>query len=477
MLDAKQNKLFKLGYRAYQRIYAFCIENMDSLFENEDKGTRIAIVMLSDIEVQYILLEIADCSHYDLTDSEQTFVRSIVESGEMLKSMIPGYGRFIRKMTSSNYHTVKNEFERRVSDIPLSLVFAAKKGIESASEIYGCWKSILNSFVAISEDYSIRKNEKVVELLQKYRAFLEREGHSIIKNDEIQADDSDENSSKQSAVQELYRLVGLSAVKREIVNNLNFLKVNDMRVKEGLDPIAITKHLVFTGNPGTGKTTVARILAKIYHENGISSNGQLVETDRSGLVDTIIGGTAQKVLNTVDSAIGGVLFIDEAYALSPEDSVRDFGQEAIATLVKLMDDHRDDLVVIVAGYKDEMKRFIDSNPGLKSRFTGYIDFADYSPDEMQEIYSILIKKDGYSLNEGCMEKLMEIWNHACEDSSFGNGRGVRNVYEKTLVNLATRVVGANKLKKEDLVLILPQDIPDSKEVIGIAERKRRIGFL
>jgi hypothetical protein len=142
-----------------------------------------------------------------------------------------------------------------------------------------------------------------------------------------------------------------------------------------------------------------------------------------------------------------------------------------------MDDNRDDLTVIAAGYKDEMKRFIDSNPGLKSRFTSFIDFADYSPDEMQEIFLIFTKKEGYTLEDGCNERLTEIWNRACKDPSFGNGRGVLNVFEKTVLNLASRVVGIKKPQKEDLVLIISQDIPDFDDVIKDNKNIRRIGFV
>jgi len=267
-----------------------------------------------------------------------------------------------------------------------------------------------------------------------------------------------------SAKEELESLIGLDSVKQQVQSLERLIQFNAIRKSKGLSVNDISKHMVFTGNPGTGKTTVARIIAQIFKENGILSKGQLIETDRSGLVGQYIGETGQKTTTVVKSALGGVLFIDEAYALVPEDGGKDFGQEAIATLLKLMEDNKDDLVVIVAGYHDEMNRFIDSNPGMKSRFTTHIDFPDYKPEEMQQIFERLLKKGDYVLGEGATDKLMQLWATSTEYVNAGNGRAVRNVYEKAILNLSNRVMESGDIDDASVVTIKAEDIPSAESV-------------
>ena len=266
-----------------------------------------------------------------------------------------------------------------------------------------------------------------------------------------------ENHSIEEYQGQLANLVGLKEVKDDVNELVNILKVNELRKQQGIAPISVTNHMVFTGNPGTGKTTVARILAGIYKNLGILSKGHLVEVDRAGLVAAHIGGTEEKTMNVIESAMGGVLFIDEAYALAKEGN--DFGQYAIDTLIKAMEDRRDDLVVIVAGYPDLMQEFIDSNPGIKSRFTKYIRFPDYDSTELHQIFLGLTKKDGFSLEDGTEQKLSDLWEKASKDKKFGNGRGVRNVYEEVLTNQSSRVIKIVNPSKEDLLLIKKEDIP------------------
>lgn len=263
--------------------------------------------------------------------------------------------------------------------------------------------------------------------------------------------------------QELEDLIGLESVKQEVKSLANFVKLQKQRQQKGLKTPKLSYHLVFTGSPGTGKTTVARIVARIYKDLGILKKGHTVETDRSGLVAEYVGQTATKTNAIVDSALNGVLFIDEAYALVPEGNGQDYGQEAISTLLKRMEDDRDKLVVIIAGYTNEMKRFIDSNPGLQSRFNRYINFPDYSAQELVKIFHMYMKKNQYTISDEADTLLKEKLDYAVEhkDRNFGNARYVRNVFEKAIQMQANRLEGKSNLSDRQLTEITASDIERS----------------
>ena len=260
-------------------------------------------------------------------------------------------------------------------------------------------------------------------------------------------------------LEELNSLVGLNEVKTEIRSLVNLIKVRKMREKYCLPEIEMSYHMVFTGNPGTGKTTLARLVGKIYKELGILTHGEMTETDRSGLVAGYVGQTALKVKEVVEKAVGGVLFIDEAYALASSGS-NDFGGEAIDTLVKLMEDHRDNLVVIVAGYTEEMKRFLKSNTGLVSRFNRFIHFPDYTTQELVDILEGMADKAGLKMENGLKENIyyyLESMEQK-ERDEFGNARGIRNFFETMVVNQANRLVTMTDCSVEQLTLIKAEDI-------------------
>ena len=256
---------------------------------------------------------------------------------------------------------------------------------------------------------------------------------------------------------ELDGYIGLQTVKEEVHNLINMASVYQLRRQHDLPTTDMSLHLVFTGNPGTGKTMMARMMARIYRSLDILSRGQLVEVDRSGLVAGYVGQTAIKTQKVIEKAMGGVLFIDEAYALNGR-SENDFGQEAIDTLLKAMEDHRDDLVVIVAGYTDLMDRFIHSNPGLESRFNRFLLFDDYTTDEMVDIFRMQCKKGCYQLTEEARPLIRDYIAEESADDSFGNARGVRNLFEHVLVAQNNRLATMEKITREDLMTITADDV-------------------
>ena len=263
---------------------------------------------------------------------------------------------------------------------------------------------------------------------------------------------------------ELDDLVGLAGVKREVKLVAALIQVQNMRRERKLPVVESSRHLIFTGNPGTGKTTVARLLAQIYRTLGVVAKGHLVETDRSGLVAGYVGQTATQVKKVFESAIEGVLLVDEAYALA-RGGERDFGMEAIDTLVKMVEDHRDDIVVICAGYPEEMATFVDTNPGLRSRFPKTIEFPDYSTDELLQIFESQAEKGGYEPDEPAVAAVRAWLDAQPRDKGFGNGRLVRNLFEAAIAAQAHRIVteqgtGAEKKRPSDqeLVALTPADI-------------------
>lgn len=244
--------------------------------------------------------------------------------------------------------------------------------------------------------------------------------------------------------EEINELVGLSPIKQEIQRLRDFLKIRQLRQRKGFSVGGFSLHQVFLGNPGTGKTSVARIMAKVYKEFGFLSKGHLVETDRSGLVGEYIGATEAKTEQVIRDSLGGVLFIDEAYSLT-SGGHEDFGSRAIDTLVKMMEDHRDDLVVIVAGYEQEMNGFLESNTGLASRFTRVLDFQDYNETELVEIFKRMAERESYCISTETMDAVSKKLNQLKQQLQhrFGNAREVRNVWEKSLMHQAERLLSHN----------------------------------
>lgn len=333
-----------------------------------------------------------------------------------------------------------------------------------------------NAIANIDKELSFEEKEWLKEL-QSFDTALCSHSSSIIfgtQNSKIQEtkktiqtpkssstdkDPSSEKKPNKLPMEELSSLIGLKSVKEEIESLYNYIKIQKIRIEKGIKSPPLSYHCVFTGNPGTGKTTVARIVAQIYKELGILKKGHLVETDRSGLVAEYVGQTAIKTNSIIDKAIDGVLFIDEAYSLS-EGGQGDFGKEAISTLIKRMEDDRERLVVILAGYSSNMDDFINTNPGLQSRFSRYIDFPDYSEEELLQIFLQNAKKGDYVLDENALTLLRGVLHDAIvhKDKNFGNARYVRNLFEKCIQNQANRLSEEKIVDKEKLCLLTAEDI-------------------
>ena len=309
----------------------------------------------------------------------------------------------------------------------------------------------------------VQDNNEVVPILKEVTV-----GEQPVKNEEIPKvavpepipfKEEDRKKRLDKLVGELEALVGLEEVKNEVHSLINLINIRQLRKKKGLPSPDMSYHMVFTGSPGTGKTTVARLIASIYKELGVLSKGGLVEVDRSGLVAGYVGQTALKVTEVINKALGGVLFIDEAYSLSSPGASNDFGGEAIDTLVKLMEDHRDDLVVIVAGYTKEMNEFLQTNTGLISRFNKFIEFKDYNEDDLIAIMYSMAEKMEMKLEDKAVEKLRAYISGMNEGTKriFGNARGIRNLFEKMLVGQANRLACLPEPTIEDLSVITAED--------------------
>lgn len=350
-----------------------------------------------------------------------------------------------------------------VDDFNLVLLLRSFGREEMIPEIRQVYLDFANA-VALSDN----------EISDDERAWLDNLKEKIVSKEIPQQPKEEERDSERNAVSEhepvfeeqqkspmrqLNELIGLRQVKSELQSLTRFIEVNQKRKEAGLRVAAISYHCVFAGNPGTGKTTVARILAGIYRQLGILKKGQLIETDRSGLVAEYVGQTAVKTNKMIDRAIGGVLFIDEAYTLA-QGGENDYGREAIATLLKRMEDERDRLVVILAGYTNEIEQFINSNPGLRSRFNRYVHFDDYTEEELFQIFILQAQKYDYHLDNEAKGALRSLLHEKVENrqKDFGNARYVRNLFESVIENQAVRLSSNKETDKESLAIITKADI-------------------
>jgi len=371
----------------------------------------------------------------------------------------------------------------------------AKRGTETSRTFIRMLTNILLYLAAVDDDVTYSEAEFITECTDRLAAICDttgvrksREGLNPLDfvtsgepsfvekhSAQVQTSGGAANAAKpeekepekpnfDELMEQLDSLVGLETVKKEVKNLINLVKVRKLRQENDLPVPPMSFHMVFLGKPGTGKTTVARLISGLYAAIGVLTKGQLIEVDRSGLVAGYVGQTALKTQKVIQSALGGVLFIDEAYSLS-SGGENDFGREAIETLLKAMEDHRDDLVVIVAGYTGPMEKFIHSNPGLESRFNRYFFFPDYDGNQLTEIFRMQCKKNSYTLTPEADEAALKMFTRLYEerDENFGNGRDVRNCFEDMVVRQSNRVAGMENPGKEDLINVLPEDLVDPDE--------------
>ena len=337
------------------------------------------------------------------------------------------------------------------------------------TDIIGTIKQAENAAKELLLETSSPMNQKKpIQEHEKDKPTVEKEQLTSPQSSETQPEEETViEKTQEELLETLDALVGLENIKQNVKSLINYVKIRKLREENELPNPPLSLHMVFAGNPGTGKTTVGRILSELYKAIGVLSKGQLVEVDRSGLVAGFVGQTAIKTSEVVTSALGGILFIDEAYALAPDTGTgNDFGREAIETLLKLMEDHRNDLIVIVAGYTDPMERFINSNPGLESRFNRYLFFEDYNSEELHDIFDLMCKKSEYILTDEAKEYAREFFKQIYENrgENFGNARHVRNFFENIVTVHSDRVSALEGHTRDDLTMVILEDLEKATEI-------------
>jgi stage V sporulation protein K len=412
--------------------------------------------------------------HFFLSDIIDLYEREPVRKNEKQEFVLAYYYDALRNKHFANENSA-NELNQLVFTAEFkNLLLKIKKENKIIAS-----KDYQNQYL-LPELLSEKKHNKLDEILVKYQNFIQLtfnkkfENTSAFKNylglnvnnskTDKEIDQLPEEDTLEKVLKELHELVGLAEVKKDVSELINLLEIQKKRSKQGLKNVEITLHTVFLGPPGTGKTSVARLLSRIFKHLGFLSKGQMYETDREGLVAGYVGQTATKVDTAVESSLGGVLFVDEAYALTQNAFGNDYGAEAVNTLLKRMEDHREDLAVVVAGYTEPMKNFIESNPGLRSRFNRYFHFSHFTPQELFQIFESFCLKSDFIISDDAKEKLIDTFDllYESKNESFGNARVVRNLFEKCVQNQANRIVKLKKMTSKILKTLKEEDIPEPK---------------
>ena len=421
-------------------------------------------IVIDDMLQWFSYLSLADG---EITDNELEFINSLLNTNYSKEDILNHSDLKLENNIPLSFRCLK---ELDAFGLNLDLF-----GLDSCSELFSCYK-LFGTFLITADN---KLDENVLDRYTRHISYLQnsldiqneikmseilsnnqnKSYSEEVQNEDLPNDEEEEEShSLDEYLDELNKLVGLEKVKKDVNSLINLVRIRKIRQDRGVKQPSMSLHLVFSGNPGTGKTTVARLLSKIYHEIGLLSKGHLIETDRSGLVGGYVGQTALKTKEVIDESVGGILFIDEAYSLASK-SENDYGLEAIDTLLKAMEDMRDDLIVIVAGYPDLMDDFLNSNPGLESRFNKFIFFEDYNEDELYDIFVSMCDNSSLSLDDGAEQYLKEYFKNMYEHrpANFANGRAVRNFFEEVLTAQANRLAKKDDISDEELNTLTYED--------------------
>ena len=403
------------------------------------------------------------------------FFENMTGHNNDISKFLTGFNSFLVSLASINDDFTLDEANEVQRIMYKFYSFGRSNGFSGLlSPVFGAMDELLGSVPEVNFDKdstmdSLDEFQKELQELanKKPKVSGPKEFEDEVKTEAKEPEVPRTEEELNKVLAEMDELIGMENIKADVRSLMNFIKIAKIREERGMEKTKMSYHLVFTGNPGTGKTTIARLIASLYYQIGVLPKGQMVEVDRSQLVAGYVGQTAIKTQKVIEKAMGGVLFIDEAYSLA-DNQEGGFGAEAIETILKEMEDHRDELVVIVAGYTELMHKFIDSNPGLSSRFNKYFEFKDYTGDELLGIFNSFCKKNGYKVEPDTEEMLRERFTKMYEerDENFGNARMVRNIFEKAIGVQADRLAAQEEVSDEELRIITKEDLEGPIEEYG-----------